>query len=85
MARLIRKTAKVSGSGGGKINVRCVMLPPNLSGPVMSQPGKQFSADHGDCCICHDLRRYSTGRVGQLLLQLFHFDPRFWAYFPPSA
>src|SRR5215831_13286952 len=31
--------------------------------------------DHGDCCICHELERYSTSKVEQLLLPpIFSFS-----------
>src|SRR5262245_65220676 len=28
---------------------------------------------HGDCCICHELGRYSTGKVGQSLPSTLSF------------
>jgi hypothetical protein len=31
--------------------------------------------DHGDCCRCHELGRYSTGKVGQSLPPAFSMPP----------
>src|SRR5215471_2758156 len=50
-----------------------------------------FYRDHGDCCKCHELERYSTRKVGQSLppsrpleglgnVQKFIWDPEHWRF-----